>query len=280
MNRYHPISISMSSISRVKRSVPPLQFEFAVEFLDLIIYFIALVYVAIVLMIGDFARRKFNLQTEFTRRIIHLFAGFAVWTVPYFPHPWMATFVAFTFVVMLGLANNERFSRFFAAMARPEDLEHGSVRGPFWYAVSIMVLTGIFTFTSFQRIYFVAAAAIHIMMLGDGMSAPIGIKYGCDRKYYIFGSCRTIPGCLAVFVFGTLGSLLAFWFFGIINYSSNFIIDDQILWLPIVTLALVGGISGMIIEMVSPKGTDNITVPFLTCIIIFLSGIALNIIVL
>lgn len=228
---------------------------------------------------GDLARRKFNLQTEFTRRIIHLFAGFAVWTVPYYPHPWMATFVALTFVVMLGLANNERFSRFFAAMARPEDLERGSVHGPFWYAVSITLLTGIFTFTGFQSLYFVAAAAIHIMMLGDGMSAPIGLKYGCNRKHYIFGSCRTTPGCLAVLVFGILGSLLAFWFFGIVNYPSNFVVAGEILWVQIIVLSLVAGFSGMLIELVSPKGTDNVTVPLLTCVIIFVTGIALNVII-
>ena len=243
-------------------------------------FFISLVYASIVLIVGDLARRKFNLQPEFTRRIIHLFAGFAIWFVPYYPHPWVATFVALTFVVMLALANHERFSRFFAAMARPEDLEHGSVRGPFWYAVSITILTAIFTFTGFQQFYFVAAAAIHIMMLGDGMSAPIGIKYGCNSKHYIFGSCRTVPGCLAVFVFGTLGSLLAFWFFGIVNYSSNFVVAGEILWLPMILLALLGGFSGMLIEMVSPKGTDNITVPLLTSVIIFFVGIVLNIIIL
>jgi dolichol kinase len=218
------------------------------------------------------------LKTEFTRRIIHLFAGFAIWTVPYYPHPWVATFVALTFVVMLALANHERFSRFFAAMARPEDLEHGSVRGPFWYAVSITILTAIFTFTGFQNLYFVAAASIHIMMLGDGMSAPIGIKYGCNRKHYILGSCRTVPGSIAFLLFGTLGSLLAFWYFGIINYSSNFVIEGEIIWLPMIILAILGGISGMLVEMISPKGTDNITVPFLTCIIIFFIAIALNVI--
>jgi dolichol kinase len=247
---------------------------------DLVLFFISLLYASIVLLVADLARRKFNLQSEFTRRIIHLFAGFAIWSVPYYPHPWVATFVALTFVVMLALANHERFSRFFAAMARPDDLEHGSVRGPFWYAVSITVLTAFFTFTGYQQLYFVAAAAIHVMMLGDGMSAPIGIKYGCNHKHYIFGSCRTVPGCLAVFIFGTLGSLLAFWFFGIINYSNNFVVAGELLWLPMIILALLGGFSGMLIEMVSPKGTDNITVPFLTCIILFLAAIGLNIIVL
>ena len=232
------------------------------------------------MLVGDLAKRKFNLQPEFTRRIIHLFAGFAIWSIPYYPHPWVATFVALTFVVMLALANNERFSRFFAAMARPEDLEHGSVRGPFWYAVSITILTAVFTFTGYQQIYFVAAAAIHIMMLGDGMSAPIGIKYGCNHKHYIFGSCRTVPGSLAVFIFGTLGSLLAFWFFGIVNYSSNFVVAGEILWIPMIVLALLGGFSGMLIEMMSPKGTDNITVPLLNCVIIFFAAIALNIIIL
>ncbi|MFX1484419.1 MAG: hypothetical protein ACFFCP_14665, partial [Promethearchaeota archaeon] len=216
-----------------------MQADFSIVLEDVIVYFIALFYAAMILTIADIVRKKRDLGSEVTRRIVHLFAGAAIWTVPYFPHPWVATMVALTFVVMLALANTDRFSGFFAAMARPEDLENNSVRGPFWYAISITLLTGIFTFTGYHAFYFAAAAAIHIMMFGDGMSAPIGMKYGANSTRVIFGSNRSIPGTLSVFVFGFLGSLLAFWWFGIVS-ADVFISSGNILWFEMLILALVG----------------------------------------
>ncbi|MHA1246283.1 MAG: diacylglycerol/polyprenol kinase family protein [Candidatus Thorarchaeota archaeon] len=246
---------------------------------DIVVYFIALLYVLAVLTIGDFLRRKMNLGSDFTRKVIHLFAGASVWTVPYYPHPWVATLVAFTFVVFLVLAGTDRFSRYFEAMARPEDLEHGSVRGPFWYAVSITLITGIFTFTGYERIYFVGAAAIHIMMLGDGMSAPIGMRYGKNHTRVIFGSNRSLHGSLALFAFGFLGCVISFWFFGIAHYGA-FVSGGQILWTPLLIMSLVGATSATLIELVSPKGTDNTTVPLLTTVILFVTGMLLGVVTL
>ncbi|MHA2068672.1 MAG: diacylglycerol/polyprenol kinase family protein [Candidatus Thorarchaeota archaeon] len=247
-----------------------MQVEFSIVLEDIIVYFIAVFYAVIVLTIADIARKRRNLGSETTRRIVHLFAGAAIWTVPYYPHPWVATLVALTFVIMLALANTDRFSGFFAAMARPEDLENNSVRGPFWYAVSITLLTGIFTFTGWHYLYFIPAAAIHIMMLGDGMSAPIGMKYGANSTRVVFGSNRSIPGTLAVFVFGLMGSLVAFWWFGIIS-SNVFIPIGHIQWDRMMLLALVGAATGTVVEFVSPKGTDNVTVPLITCVVMFIA---------
>jgi phytol kinase len=254
------------------------QVEFAIEFTDIVVYFIAVIYAVIILIAADLARRKMNWGSEFTRRIVHLFAGIAIWTVPYYPHPWVATLVALTFVVMLALANHERFSKFFEAMARPEDLEHGSVRGPLWYAVSITILTAAFTFSGYDNLYFIAAAAIHIMMFGDGMSAPIGMRYGANSTRVIFGSNRSLPGSVAVLIFGFLGALLAFWFFGIVNYGV-FVSGGNILWIQMVPLALVGAVTGTIVEAISPKGIDNILLPLTTCIIMLLFGMTIGVVV-
>ncbi len=256
-----------------------MQVELVIETNDIIVYFIAVLYAVLVLTIGDVGRRRLNLSSDFTRKIIHLFAGAAIWTVPYYPHPWVATFVALTFVLMLGMSSIDRFSNFFSAMARPEDLDHGSVRGPFWYAVSITVLTGIFTFTGYARLYFIAAAAIHIMMFGDGISAPVGMKYGLNSTREIFGSKRSTHGCLALFVFGFLGALLAFWWFGFVNYGV-FISGGSILWLEMIVLALVGSIAATLTELVSPKGTDNTTLPMVSTVVMFVVGIAMGIVVL
>lgn len=256
-----------------------MQVDFSIVFEDIIVYFIALFYAVIILTIADITRKKLNLGTEVTRRIVHLFAGAAIWTVPFFPHPWVATLVALTFVIMLGIANTDRFGSFFAAMARPEDLENNSVRGPFWYAVSITFLTAIFTFTGFHELYYIPAAAIHIMMFGDGMSAPIGMKYGRNSTRVIFGSNRSLPGTLAVFIFGLFGSILAFWWFGIFSLVNPvFIVGGNILWFEMLALALVGAITATLVELVSPKGTDNITLPLITCLVMFLFAFQLGLV--
>ncbi|MHA2025323.1 MAG: diacylglycerol/polyprenol kinase family protein [Candidatus Thorarchaeota archaeon] len=256
-----------------------MQAEFLIDLGDIIVYFIALFYAVIVLTIADIARKKRNLGPESTRRIVHLFAGAAIWTVPYYPHPWVATLVALTFVIMLALANTDRFSGFFAAMARPEDLEHNSVRGPFWYAVSITLLTGLFTFTGYHTLYFVAGAAIQIMMLGDGMSTPIGMKYGANSTRVILGSNRSTPGTLAVFVFGFIGAMIAFWWFGVFS-AEVFVSGGNILWFEMLLLALIGAVAGTLVEFVSPKGTDNITLPLITCLVMFLVAMQLGLVVL
>jgi dolichol kinase len=256
-----------------------MQVEFVINFTDIVVYFIAVLYAVSVLAIADLARRKLKKGPEITRRIVHLFAGGAIYTVPYYPHPWVATLVAFTFVIFLALASHDRFSKFFAAMARPEDLEHGSVRGPFWYAVSITVLTGIFTFTGYDRLYFIGAAAIHIMMFGDGMSAPVGMRYGSNSTRVIFGSKRSPQGTGALLFFGFFGALLSLWFFGVFNYGA-LVSGGNILWGEMIILAVAGTITGALVELVSPKGTDNTTLPFISCAVMFAVGMLLGVVVL
>ena len=256
-----------------------LQVEFTIVFDDIIVFFIAVIYAVVILTIADVARRKMNLSPDISRKIVHLFAGAAIWTLPFFPHPWVASIVALLFVIMLGMANTERFGRFFAAMARPEDLEHGSVRGPFWYAVSITILTVIFTFTGNAGIFFVAGGAIQIMMFGDGMSAPIGMKYGANHTRVIFGSKRSLQGSLALFVFGFLGALIAFWWFGIFSLAAP-IFTPGAGYVNLVLLAFIGALTATLVELVSPKGTDNITLPLISCVVMFFIAMQMGLIVL
>jgi phytol kinase len=255
-----------------------MQVDFSIGFGDIIIYGIAALYAIIVLTVADVSRKKLNLGSDFTRKIVHLFAGAAIWTLPFFPHPWVATLVALTFTIMLALMNTERLGGFFAAMARPEDLEHGSVRGPFWYAVSITVLTAAFTFTGYEQYYFIPAAAIHIMMLGDGMSAPIGMKYGENHCRTVFGSRRSPHGCISVFIFGFLGVIIASWWFGV--FSTQILVGPGgVMWTEILIIAFVGSLTAMLVELVSPKGTDNITLPFASCIVMLLVAMQFGIVV-
>jgi len=116
------------------------------------------------------------------------------------------------------------------------------------------------------------------MMFGDGMSAPIGMTYGKNHTRTILGSHRSLQGSLALFIFSFLGALIAFWFFGIYNYGT-LAPGGVILWYEILMIALIGSITATIVELVSPKGTDNILLPYSACVVMLLIGIALGVVV-
>ena len=45
-----------------------------------------------------------------------------------------------------------------------------------------------------------------------------------------------------------------------------------------VILALIGAITATLVELVSPKGTDNITLPMISCLVMFLVAIPMGLI--
>lgn len=245
---------------------------------DLIVMFIAYLYTIIVISIGEILRKKMNYPSSFTRKIIHLFAGFAIYTCPFYPHYWPATIVALTFTILLYLTGPKspikKLTSWFEAMAREEDYETGHIFGPFYYALSITILVAVFSFQILPVQYmFTAAAGLTVMYWGDGLAAPIGKKWG-KHKYQIFPSAiKSVEGSLGVFVGGFVGAVFAIWFFGPLSGLY------PLTWDHILVLAFIAAVTGMVVEAVSPRGIDNITLPFTVTSITYLASIALRIIV-
>jgi len=232
---------------------------------------IAFLYVIIVLAIGEILKRKFNKTSEFTRKIIHIFAGFSVYTVLFFDHPWVANFVALTFVIILFLASPSSpvtaLREMFGTMERTE--EGKKLWGPFFYAVSILVLTLIFTLSGLDIYYWLAAAPLTTMYLGDGLAPIIGKKYG--KKFYtiIKGSKRSIIGSLTMFAAGFGGAILAIWFNGILAVEIKYGLTTLTPW-DIIIYALITAGLATIIELFTPLGLDNLTVPLGTTLVLSL----------
>jgi phytol kinase len=240
---------------------------------DFLILGIAFLYVILVLVIGQILKKKFNKATEFTRKIIHVFAGFSVYTVLFFDHPWVANFVALTFVVILFLASPSSpvtaLREMFGTMERTE--EGKKLWGPFYYAVSILVLTLIFTLSGLELYYWLAAAPLTTMYLGDGLAPIVGKKYA--KRFYtiIKGAKRSIIGTLTMFAAGFGGAIFAMWFNGIlaidINFGSSFV---TLTWDNVIIYSLVAAGLATIIEFFTPLGLDNLTVPFGTTLVLSL----------
>jgi phytol kinase len=245
---------------------------------DFIVLGIAYLYVIVVLLTGEFFRKKLNKSSEFTRKIIHIFAGFSVYTVLFFDHPWVANIIAASFVVLLYLAGPSSpvtaLREMFGTMEREE--EGGKLWGPFYYAISILTLTMIFTITGifnpgFELYYWLATGPLTIMYLGDGLASVMGRKFAKKTYIVIKGSKRSFVGSLTLFGAGFGGAIFALWFNGIlairVNYGSGFIF---LTWDLILLFSLAAATIATVIEFFSPSGYDNLTVPLGTALILCL----------
>ena len=101
------------------------------------------------------------------------------------------------------------------------------------------------------------------MSYGDGLASLLGIRYG-RRKYRVFGETRSYVGSCAMFVFTFVLMIVALLFYQIP--------------LSLQTVLFLAGISlvASIVEGLTPKGLDNLSVPFVTVLLywfVFISGI-------
>jgi phytol kinase len=236
---------------------------------DLAILAVAFTWVLAVLLIGEGLRRLRDYPPAMTRKFIHLFAGFSVFTIPFYTHSWAAIIVAVSFVILIFLASPKSpiksLKRMFEVMAREEDYLSGHIWGPFLYAISITVLVSLFTLIPTLTPFFVLAAmALTAMYLGDGIAPIVGAKFG-KHKYTIGKSTRSIEGSIALFLASFAGGWVC-WIVLDFYATGGFSIFNIA---QIAILGLICAFVATLIEGISPAGVDNITVPLLTAMIIF-----------
>lgn len=191
-------------------------------------------YIGVVIMAAKLVEKK---GKEASRKFIHILLGFW-WIFPmiFFTNVYIAVIGPLSFVVINYLSCKTNLIKI---MEREEEDGYGTV----YYAVSLLILT-ILTLGIFNNpdIGFIAVLT---MALGDGFAALIG-KNVNSKKYYINGNQKSIAGSITMFLISAIligGYLLM--------AGTGLWILKTILIATIVT----------IVEAISIKGTDNITVP-------------------
>jgi phytol kinase len=99
------------------------------------------------------------------------------------------------------------------------------------------------------------------MAWADGLADVVGRRYG-SHMYSVFGSIKSIEGSVGFFIIGILSSTVTILFF---TTFWNLVLPQSILLISV----LISGF-GTFIEALSPKGTDNLTVPILSSLLLAL----------
>jgi len=210
---------------------------------NLIGIIVSFVFVFAVIGISTVLSNKGILDGEGSRKFIHVaVSNWWIIAMLTFTDPLWASFVPLMFVFINYLSYRKNV---FKAMERD-----GSSRdlGTVYYAISLLILA--YATFSYHFAY-IGGIGILIMGYGDGFAALIGKKFG-KHSFKKFGLDKSLEGSLTVLVFALL---IAGIFFGLYA-PSNLILK---------TVAV--GVAATIIELISPNGFDNLTLPLLVSLL-------------
>jgi len=221
---------------------------------DIVIVVLTILAIQVFIMINDLIKSKELLSTTVTRKFIHIVAA------PIYIFMWalysgdsssryisliVPGLFAVQFVLIgLGIIKNEPFVATMSRSGDPREL----LRGTLYYAIMMMV-AAIFFFISLplgDDQSPVAVVAIMALAFGDGFADIVGRTMG-KMKFKVFSE-KSVPGTLAMLIASLVGSFLGLALFG-------FDLGE------FAVITIVACIVATIVEAVSPKETDNFTIP-------------------
>ncbi|MFV9506950.1 MAG: diacylglycerol/polyprenol kinase family protein [Oscillochloridaceae bacterium umkhey_bin13] len=211
------------------------------------------------LVIAELIRRWRGYPQDFTRKIVHIGAGMAVFAVLGLFDTWYIGIIPFASFIVI---NYFLWRYKVLGSMDAEDSTPGTV----YFAVSITILFALLWRTgSPDDKGHIAAAGAMAMTWGDSMASLIGRRFG-KRRYTVMGSTRTVEGSLAFVIAAGLAMFLTLW---LVPGSALGPLIPPLGAGVALLAALVGASLAALAEAVSPAGTDNLSAPLLAAAAVY-----------
>ncbi|KYK29115.1 phosphatidate cytidylyltransferase [Thermoplasmatales archaeon SG8-52-1] len=214
---------------------------------DIVGLVLVYIYVAILLIISEKLLVKYPM---FGRKFLHIMTGNIAFLLPIFQTREIMAFLAAGPFILITLLMSP-YSPIKSIKAKTSSAGHGM--GLVYYSVTWTILA--YVFFDYKV---VIAIGILAMSYGDGFASLIGSKYG-KKKYNIYNDQKSYIGSISMFTFSIIVFIIALFF-----YEIN--IDLDIIFVLIIT-----ALSSTIAEMLTPKGLDNLSVPFIASLYFYLA---------
>lgn len=203
---------------------------------------VSIIYIVLVFALSKFMTKK---GEEMSRKFIHI-ALSNIWFIYclFIDKLWVACILPAVFIVINSLSYKFKI---FKTMEREQNDGFGTI----YYAISILLVT---IFSYLQASPIIGATGMFIMGYGDGFAAVVGKRFK-SKEYNIFGAKKTIAGSTTMFVISLIISCIVFYIIGM----KYFIIK-----------AFITSIIATLLEAISVKGLDNISVPVMVTVLTYL----------
>lgn len=195
-------------------------------------------YVGFLLVLSEKILSK---HSTISRKILHIMVGNIVFILPIFQTRGAMVFgAAAPFIVLTFLISPRSPLK---RKSRISQAGHGF--GLMYYAISWTVLAYLF----FEQLWTIGVGIL-AMSYGDGFASIIGVRFG-RHSFQIFRDKKSFEGSLAMFL-TTMPMLLV----NVVFYSLP-------VTLRLATVLFLVCLVATIVEMLTPKGLDNLTVPII-----------------
>lgn len=208
---------------------------------------ISVVYIGILMLSAKLFEKS---GKEASRKYLHIMlSNWWIIAMIFFNNMWWSAVLPAVFVVINYASYKMDIIK---VMERDDSDENKDSLGTVYYAISLLILA-LITFGPIKD-PLIGLCGIIVMGYGDGLAAVIGRTV--KSKEYKIGNCKkTVAGSLTMFIV-TLIIMAGFLYYRNADYWH-------------IKSIVVAGIMTLV-EAVSIKGTDNITVPLLTSLLAFL----------
>ncbi|MFX0181575.1 MAG: diacylglycerol/polyprenol kinase family protein [Candidatus Hodarchaeota archaeon] len=221
---------------------------------DILVLIVVLIVVLLFITFTYLMRKRGIISQYFSRKLIHICAGptFVLsfifysgsWFSPYIASILPGIFALLFFLIGVGIIENEYFVHSMSRSGDPREL----LRGTFYYACAGGVVT-LFFWTTYPPTVSSSPVSIVIfstLAIGDGFADIVGRKV--NRMNFKILAKKSVPGTLSMFISSIITCIFGFLLFGF-DLQSVF------------SLSLAAILFTTLVEAVSPRETDNITIP-------------------
>lgn len=238
--------------------------------LDLFVVLLAYIYILFTIFIPLILKKKNKITKFSARKAVHMFAGLAILSSPFYFWPFWPTIIAGSLTILVFFSSKEskvkQLRELYDAIGEEAEEKVGYLQGPFFYCLSITSLVFVFGIFAPEQFYF-PIAGILLMIISDTLASVIGKRWGKVKISFAWtNSSRTIEGSLTFFLSAFLLCFLSFFLFGLLFPS----IQDPLTFEMILVYSLITSTIATIIELLSPSTYDDLTVPIGSTLIIYL----------
>lgn len=208
---------------------------------------VSVIFIALVILCGKLFEKS---GKEASRKFIHIMlSNWWIIAMIFFDNVWFAMILPFLFVIINYVSYKYNIIK---VMERNDGDDEKESLGTVYYAISLLVLS-LITFGPINN-PLIGLCGIAVMGYADGLAAIVGQSLK-SPVFKVGDSKKSLAGCTTMFLvtFIILTGFLAY------TEVSYWFIKS------ILVAALI-----TIVEAVSIKGTDNLTVPLLTSLLSFL----------
>lgn len=210
-----------------------------------ILWTILVVAITFCILLGaEYLSRAKDIHAELTRKLVHVAVGSFVAFWPFFLSWRQIQLLSLAFFVVICISIKFNIFSSIHAVKR-------SITGELLFAIVIGLLA---TINSNEWVFM--AAMLHLS-LADGLAAVVGLGWGDNNGYKVFGRMKSLAGSVAFLV--TSFCILAVYAL----FADSTTSFATLLWLPFVATA---------VENLAVQGTDNLVMP-MTIALVLGSGI-------